>query len=117
MLVFDGFEGIFRTVKLRPRMPECVVCGDNPSITELIDYEQFCGASPDDKVWREKHFVQHVLVVFFFWFPDMGSPHTECRAADHMHGEWVGGWVWCVCVVDHTPSGFYLEKIVGGRKW
>lgn len=51
MLVFDGFEGIFRTVKLRPRMPECVVCGDNPSINELIDYEQFCGASPDDKTW------------------------------------------------------------------
>jgi hypothetical protein len=26
-----------------PRDPGCPVCGDEPSITELIDYEQFCG--------------------------------------------------------------------------
>ena len=32
----------FRELKLR-RDPECPVCGDHPTITELIDYEQFCG--------------------------------------------------------------------------
>jgi len=32
----------FREVKLR-RQPDCPVCGDEPTITELIDYEAFCG--------------------------------------------------------------------------
>jgi adenylyltransferase/sulfurtransferase len=34
----------FRTVKLR-RNPDCPLCGDNPTITELIDYEIFCGVA------------------------------------------------------------------------
>lgn len=49
-LLFDGSNATFRNVKLRPRNPDCAVCGDNPSIRDLIDYEQFCGASAHDKV-------------------------------------------------------------------
>ena len=36
----------FRELKLR-RDPKCPVCGDNPTITELIDYESFCGITPE----------------------------------------------------------------------
>ena len=43
LLLIDGLEMEFRTVKLR-RNPECPLCGDNPTITELIDYELVCGA-------------------------------------------------------------------------
>lgn len=43
LLLFDALTMEFRVVKLR-RDPECPLCGDNPSITELIDYEGFCGA-------------------------------------------------------------------------
>mgnify|MGYP003692045669 CR=1 FL=1 len=50
MLLFDGQEGTFRTIKLRPRQQDCIVCGQRPVITELIDYQQFCGSQPDDKV-------------------------------------------------------------------
>lgn len=39
----DGLSGTVRTIKLRGRQPSCVVCGSNPSITALVDYEQFCG--------------------------------------------------------------------------
>lgn len=42
MLHFDTLSGSIRTLKLR-RDPKCVVCGDHPSVTELIDYEVFCG--------------------------------------------------------------------------
>ncbi|XP_061174643.1 adenylyltransferase and sulfurtransferase MOCS3-like [Saccostrea echinata] len=49
MLLFDGQEGTFRTIKLRSKQPSCIVCGDHPEITELIDYQQFCGARADDK--------------------------------------------------------------------
>lgn len=43
MLLFDGYSGTFRTVKLRPRQEKAV------QITKLIDYEQFCGALATDK--------------------------------------------------------------------
>ena len=44
-LVFDALRMKFRELKLR-KDPECPVCGANPTVTELIDYEQFCGVSP-----------------------------------------------------------------------
>ena len=42
MVLYDALDMKFRELKLR-RDSECPVCGDNPSVTELIDYEQFCG--------------------------------------------------------------------------
>ena len=45
LLIIDALNVEMRQFKIR-RDPECVVCGDNPSITELIDYDAFCGAAP-----------------------------------------------------------------------
>ena len=42
LLLIDGLAMDFRTVKLR-RNPSCPLCGDTPTVTELIDYEIFCG--------------------------------------------------------------------------
>jgi molybdopterin/thiamine biosynthesis adenylyltransferase/rhodanese-related sulfurtransferase len=42
LTTFDAMELEFRTFKVR-RDPACPVCGDHPTITEPIDYEQFCG--------------------------------------------------------------------------
>jgi len=42
MLVYDALDMKFRELKLR-RNTQCPVCGDQPTITQLIDYEQFCG--------------------------------------------------------------------------
>ena len=44
-LVYDALRMRFRELKLR-RDPDCPVCGDRPTVTELIDYEQFCGVAP-----------------------------------------------------------------------
>lgn len=49
LLVFDGSETSFRTVKLRPKRLNCDVCSDTPTLTKLIDYEQFCGMKASDK--------------------------------------------------------------------
>ena len=49
LLLFDGLSGTFRTVRLRGRRRDCAVCGENPTITELIDYPEFCGSCPSDK--------------------------------------------------------------------
>jgi len=47
LLLIDALSMNFREVKLK-RNPQCPLCGDNPTITELIDYEVFCGlASPE----------------------------------------------------------------------
>jgi molybdopterin/thiamine biosynthesis adenylyltransferase/rhodanese-related sulfurtransferase len=42
LLMIDTLDMSFRTLKVQ-KNPECPVCGDHPTVTELIDYEQFCG--------------------------------------------------------------------------
>src|SRR4026209_2241273 len=48
LLLFNALDMKFRELKLR-RDPACPICGDNPTIKELIDYDQFCGI-PDEPV-------------------------------------------------------------------
>src|SRR5437763_7417388 len=45
LLLFDAWKLRFRELKLR-KDPECPVCGEEPTIKELIDYEEFCGLRP-----------------------------------------------------------------------
>lgn len=45
LLLFDALQMSFRELKLR-HDPNCPVCGAQPTITELIDYENFCGLLP-----------------------------------------------------------------------
>jgi adenylyltransferase/sulfurtransferase len=42
LLLVDTLQMSFREMKV-PQNPDCVVCGRNPSVTKLIDYEAFCG--------------------------------------------------------------------------
>ncbi len=42
LLLFDALRMRFRELQLR-KDPECPICGENPTIHELIDYEEFCG--------------------------------------------------------------------------
>ena len=42
LLLFDAWKMTFKQLKLQ-KDPACPLCGDNPTITELIDYEEFCG--------------------------------------------------------------------------
>ena len=45
LLLFNALEMKFRELKLR-RDPQCPICGENPTVKELIDYEMFCGIEP-----------------------------------------------------------------------
>lgn len=49
LFLYDGLSFSTRVIKLRPKQASCSVCGDNPSVTQLIDYNQFCGSQADDK--------------------------------------------------------------------
>jgi sulfur-carrier protein adenylyltransferase/sulfurtransferase len=47
LMIYDALEMSYRTVRVR-KDPECAICGKNPTITGLIDYEAFCGAVSAD---------------------------------------------------------------------
>jgi sulfur-carrier protein adenylyltransferase/sulfurtransferase len=45
--IYDALEMDYRDVRVR-KDPECAICGKNPTVTELIDYEAFCGAISEE---------------------------------------------------------------------
>jgi molybdopterin/thiamine biosynthesis adenylyltransferase/rhodanese-related sulfurtransferase len=47
LVVYDALEMAYRTINVR-KDPSCPVCGENPTVTELIDYEEFCGTVSDE---------------------------------------------------------------------
>jgi len=49
LLLIDALGMKFRELKLR-KNPDCPACGTHPTVTELIDYDQFCGIAPPSKV-------------------------------------------------------------------
>jgi sulfur-carrier protein adenylyltransferase/sulfurtransferase len=46
LLLVDALGMRFRELKLR-KNPDCPVCGVHPTVTQLIDYDQFCGIAPE----------------------------------------------------------------------
>lgn len=53
--MFDAEDAKFRSIKLRPKQADCAVCGEKPSVTQLVDYEAFCGAAATDKVGEREY--------------------------------------------------------------
>jgi rhodanese-related sulfurtransferase len=47
LMVYDALEMTYRKIKVR-KDPNCALCGENPTITGLIDYDDFCGAVSDE---------------------------------------------------------------------
>lgn len=46
LMLFDALKMSFRELKLR-KNPDCPACGDDPTVTKLIDYEMFCGITAE----------------------------------------------------------------------
>jgi sulfur-carrier protein adenylyltransferase/sulfurtransferase len=47
LMIYDALEMEYRKLRVR-KDPSCALCGENPTVTELIDYESFCGAISDE---------------------------------------------------------------------
>ena len=47
LMIYDALEMEYRKLKVR-KDPGCALCGENPTVTELIDYDAFCGAVSDE---------------------------------------------------------------------
>jgi sulfur-carrier protein adenylyltransferase/sulfurtransferase len=52
LMLYDALGMSFREMKLR-KDPGCPICGENPTVTELIDYEEFCGIPQANAVAQE----------------------------------------------------------------
>ena len=47
LMIYDALEMEYRKLQVR-KDPNCAICGENPTVTELIDYDTFCGAVSDE---------------------------------------------------------------------
>ncbi|MBI5399077.1 molybdopterin-synthase adenylyltransferase MoeB [Candidatus Saganbacteria bacterium] len=52
LIIFNALEMNFRRIKV-PKDDNCPICGKNPTVTKLIDYEWFCGLSPAGQLKKE----------------------------------------------------------------
>ncbi|XP_032950603.1 adenylyltransferase and sulfurtransferase MOCS3 [Rhinolophus ferrumequinum] len=77
LLLFDAFRGRFRCIQLRSRRPDCAACGERPTVTDLQDYEAFCGSSATDKCLSLQLLSpeERISVTDYKRLLDSGSPH------------------------------------------
>ncbi|KAM5304405.1 adenylyltransferase and sulfurtransferase MOCS3 [Glossophaga mutica] len=78
LMLFDALRGRFRCIQLRSRRPDCAACGEQPTVTDLQDYEAFCGSSATDKC-RSLQLLspeERVSVTDYKQHLDSGSPHV-----------------------------------------
>ncbi|MEY9963218.1 molybdopterin/thiamine biosynthesis adenylyltransferase/rhodanese-related sulfurtransferase [Streptacidiphilus sp. MAP12-16] len=47
LMIYDALEMQYRQVKVR-KDPDCALCGENPTVTDLIDYDAFCGVVSEE---------------------------------------------------------------------
>ncbi len=83
LLLFDALQMKFRELKLK-KDPACPVCGERPTIHELIDYEEFCGIKPAEGNHNGNHRDTQITVEQLkerldrgeeFQFVDVREPH------------------------------------------
>ncbi|TNN83060.1 Adenylyltransferase and sulfurtransferase MOCS3 [Liparis tanakae] len=77
LMMFDAQDTRLRSIKLRPKQAGCAVCGEEPSVTQLVDYEAFCGSAASDKC-RKLHLLsgdQRITVQDYKSIIDKAEPH------------------------------------------
>uniref|UniRef100_A0A668SJ61 Adenylyltransferase and sulfurtransferase MOCS3 n=1 Tax=Oreochromis aureus TaxID=47969 RepID=A0A668SJ61_OREAU len=77
LVMFDAQDARFRSIRLRPKQASCAVCGENPSVTRLVDYEAFCGSAATDKC-RKLNLLskeQRITVQDYKSIMDSAEPH------------------------------------------
>ena len=90
LLLVEALGMEFRELKLR-KDPECPVCGEHPSVRELIDYNQFCGVVPDEDTLS---------------IPQITSPELKALLDDGQD----------LCLLDvRSPQEFEICRIEGAR--
>jgi adenylyltransferase/sulfurtransferase len=91
LMLFNALDMKFRELKLR-KDPQCPICGENATIKELIDYEQFCGIEPEPLVAVGS--------------PDEVTVHDMKKALEHENLD--------ICVVDVREQHEYQIACIRG---
>ncbi|KAM9968541.1 hypothetical protein ACTFIW_007691 [Dictyostelium discoideum] len=63
LLIYDGMSAVFRTVRIRGKQSGCNVCGDKPTVTQLIDYTQFCHSNYSESAGKVDDRVDKTLII------------------------------------------------------
>jgi len=90
LLLFNALDMKFRELKLR-RDPQCPVCGNHPTITELIDYEMFCGIVPGPELMANPDEVTVQEMKRALDNPALGIKVVDVREADEYEIAHVNG--------------------------
>ncbi|HEY0889894.1 MAG TPA: adenylyltransferase/sulfurtransferase MoeZ [Nocardioides sp.] len=94
LMIYDALEMSYRKLKVR-KDPNCALCGENPTVTELIDYESFCGAVSEEAA-------------------DAAAGATiSVTQLEHMLKEREGGSRDFVLIDVREPNEFEINKIPG----
>lgn len=83
--MFDAQDARFRSIKLRPKQAGCVVCGENPSVTQLVDYESFCGSAATDKVGPRRQKEVPALIIRSHMFFQKLCFLKSCHLSWHLN--------------------------------
>uniref|UniRef100_A0A3Q0S6N8 Adenylyltransferase and sulfurtransferase MOCS3 n=1 Tax=Amphilophus citrinellus TaxID=61819 RepID=A0A3Q0S6N8_AMPCI len=77
LVMFDAEDARFRSIRLRPKQAGCAACGENPSVTRLLDYEAFCGSAATDKCRKLNVLSEHqrITVQDYKSIMDSAEPH------------------------------------------
>ncbi len=134
LVMFDAQDARFRSIKLRPKQASCAVCGENPSVTQLVDYEAFCGAAATDKVGQKRQrrmkylvlpLMQHTVILYspeksrilLADFLCVSVPQTQPplqRSEDHSAGRepvaWLPVFTAVYCMITHNFLSFNLHS-------
>ena len=120
-MICQALEMRFHEIKVR-RDPKCPLCGDQPSITGLIDYEQFCGArsAPGSASYIEEVSVQEMQRALAETGPDIVV--LDVREAGECELAPIAGTEWCPfsllptrCNTMNPTRTYYLFCRTGAR--
>uniref|UniRef100_A0A182JW94 Adenylyltransferase and sulfurtransferase MOCS3 homolog n=1 Tax=Anopheles christyi TaxID=43041 RepID=A0A182JW94_9DIPT len=111
LLLFDGQQSAFRNLKLRPKKPSCAVCSDAPTLTKLIDYEQFCQMKATDKDTALTLLQPNERI-------SVRDYHDEWLAVgrDHLLVDVRGTNQFEMCQLPGTPFNIPIEDILSNRR-
>lgn len=103
MLLFDGMNGTFRSIKLRPSKDDCHVCGKSPSITKPVDYVQFCGSSATDKARKLSVLdpVDRISCSDYHQIKQTSLPHLLLDVREELQYE--------ICALENSISNFLFS--------
>ena len=114
LMLYDALDNDMRMIRT-PKNPACPLCGDNPTVTELIDYEEFCGVPANDHVAddSESDFDLQITPAEFEKIRDevtLIDVRDPRNIKSYGHAAWGASEVWDAMWVPHYLSNGKMSR-------